>query len=214
MATDLLLIRHAETTWNSEGRVQGWLDPPLNERGLLQAELLAERLSHEHADAIYASPLRRARVTAECIGRALNLPVQLDDRLREHYLGEIQGLTGKEIEAKFPDHITRARMSNRWVSVPGEESLELFSARVCACCDENMGSHPNQTIIIVSHGGAINRLLIHWLGIDMSRHSPFQLHNTSIRRVSYDAIRFRVHSLNDTYHLARLSERVDTAAGN
>src|SRR5207302_46661 len=93
LATQLLLIRHGESTWNREGRVQGWLDPPLSERGIQQAARLAERLRDEPLDALYASPQQRARATAQAIADIKGLPLQLDDRLREHRLGGIQGLT-------------------------------------------------------------------------------------------------------------------------
>jgi 2,3-bisphosphoglycerate-dependent phosphoglycerate mutase len=102
LQTTLLLIRHGGSTWNREGRVQGWLDPPLSERGVQQAALLSERLRAQHIDALYASPLRRARATAQAVADLKGLPLRVDDRLREHRLGGIQGLTPDEIASKFP----------------------------------------------------------------------------------------------------------------
>ena len=126
MLTTLLLIRHGESTWNREGRVQGWFDPPLSERGLQQFALLAERLREQHIDALYASPLQRARATALAIAKLKGLPLRVYKRLREHRPGGIQGLTGDEIASKFPQlhvfhrdntSITRVRLRGALVQV-------------------------------------------------------------------------------------------------
>src|SRR5579884_1391455 len=94
--TDLLLVRHGETDWNAEGRLQGHTDRPLSDFGRRQAKELAERLSGERVDAIYASDLARARETAEIVGERLGLPVVIDPDLREKNWGSWEGLTGDE----------------------------------------------------------------------------------------------------------------------
>ncbi len=204
MATRFILVRHAETAWNNEGRMQGWLDAPLNERGIAQAALVGERLANEHIDAIYASPLQRARDTAEQIARPHQISVQLDDRLREQYLGVLQGLTGEQVQARFAERVAQYRSTAHWVQVADEETMDQLAERVCACCDELIARHPNQTVVIVSHGGALNRLLISWLGINVRRRSMFDLYNCSITRVSTDGATCRVHCVNDIQHLQTL----------
>ena len=94
--TTLLLVRHGETDWNAEGRLQGHTDRPLNEHGRNQAKELADRLAGEGADAIYASDLARAKETAEIVGARLGLPVMIDADLREKNWGNWEGLTGDE----------------------------------------------------------------------------------------------------------------------
>jgi probable phosphoglycerate mutase len=204
MSTHVYLVRHGETVSNHEGRVQGWLDVPLNELGLRQAERIAHRLQHDHIHAIYSSDLSRARVTAEHIGRALNLPVQLDERLREHRLGEIQGLNSDEIRAKFPERAAQQAMSAARVPAPGEEPMEQFAARVRACVEELIAKHPEQTLVLVSHGGTIHVLLALYLGMDIHRPFSFHFGNASLTKVSFDGQRFRVYGVNDTHHLSHL----------
>jgi len=206
MATRFILVRHAETIWNSEERMQGWLDPPLSERGLQQAALVAERLKEEHIDAIYASPQERARTTADCIARHHSLPVQLDERLREQFLGALQGLTSAEVAARFPERVAQFRSTARWVQVADEETMDHLSERVCGCCQEMIARHAEQTVVVVSHGGALNRLLITWLGIDAQRRSMFDLFNASITRISTDGVYYRVRCINDTQHLQSLPQ--------
>src|SRR5713226_3385839 len=100
----LLFIRHGETKWNTEWRIQGHTDTPLNARGIEQAEQLAARLATEaKIDALYSSPLARARVTAEIIGKKLGLAASFDDRLKEKHLGEMEGMSFAEIEQQKPD---------------------------------------------------------------------------------------------------------------
>jgi probable phosphoglycerate mutase len=201
MSTHLFLIRHGETTFNYEGRVQGWLDVPLSDHGLHQAERIAHRLQHDTLQAIYASDLLRARVTAEAIGRALNLPVQLDERLREHMLGALQGLNSEEIRAQFPARVAQQAISTQRVPAPGEEPMEQFAARVRACVEDIVAKHSGQNVVVVSHGGTIHVLLALYLGMDIHRPSSFHFGNASLTKVSFEGRRFRVYALNDTHHL-------------
>ena len=205
MQTTLLLIRHGESTWNREGRVQGWLDPPLSERGVQQAALLAERLRAQPIDALYASPLQRARATAQAIADLKGLPLSVDDRLREHRLGGIQGLTADEIASKFPQLHARVGQTDLWVSAPDEEPLEEFSERMRLCGAALAERHAGQTIAVVSHGGSINRLLMAWLGIDVRRHPVFHLDNASITQVRLQGALVQVMVLNDCSHLRELA---------
>src|SRR5580765_6857553 len=100
MAT-LVLVRHAESTWNAEGRWQGHADPPLSDAGRAQAEALAEDLAGERFDAVYTSDLARAAQTAEIIARRFGLPAVSDPALREVDVGSWSGLTREEVAARF-----------------------------------------------------------------------------------------------------------------
>ncbi len=151
--TELLLVRHAETEWNREGRWQGHADPPLNETGRAQAHALAEILTGEQVDAIYTSDLRRAAETAEILGAALDRPVTLDSDLREIDVGSWSGLTRAEVAERYPD----------WETHDGESTDEL-QARVIAAVRRIAERHPDGHVLIVTHGGSIRSLERHYNG--------------------------------------------------
>jgi probable phosphoglycerate mutase len=140
--TELLLVRHGETDWNAEGRLQGHTDRPLNELGRRQAKELADRLAGEGADAIYTSDLARARATAEIIGDRLGLPVVVDADLREKNWGTWEGLTGDErVLVEFEG-----------------ESTEAHGDRVVAAVRRIAARHPGRRVVVVTHGGSLRRI--------------------------------------------------------
>lgn len=140
--TTLLLVRHGETDWNAEGRLQGHTDRPLNEHGRNQAKELADRLAGEGADAIYASDLARAKETAEIVGARLGLPVMIDADLREKNWGNWEGLTGDE----------RAD-----VEFEGESTAD-HRERVLRAVERIAERHPGQRVVVVTHGGSLRRI--------------------------------------------------------
>jgi probable phosphoglycerate mutase len=141
--TTLLLVRHGETDWNAEGRLQGHTDRPLNEYGRRQAKELADRLAGDEAvDAIYASDLSRAKETAEIVGERLGLPVVVDADLREKHWGTWEGLTGDE------------RAAIEFVG----ESTEAHRERVMRAVRRIAERHPGQRIVVVTHGGSLRRI--------------------------------------------------------
>ena len=140
--TELLLVRHGETDWNAEGRLQGHTDRPLNDYGRRQARELADRLAGERVDAIYASDLSRARETAEIVGQRLGLTVVVDPALREKNWGNWEGLTGDE------------RAAIEFVG----ESTEEHRDRVMAAVRRIVERHPSQRIVVVTHGGSLRRI--------------------------------------------------------
>jgi broad specificity phosphatase PhoE len=142
MVTTLLLVRHGETDWNAEGRLQGHTDRPLNEHGRRQAKDLAERLAGEGADAIYTSDLVRAKETAEIVGERLGLTVVVDPDLREKDWGTWEGLTGDE---------------RVHVELVGE-STEDHRDRVMGAIRGIVARHPAQRIVVVTHGGSLRRI--------------------------------------------------------
>lgn len=164
--TTLLLVRHGETDWNRYGRWQGHSDTHLNELGREQAARLADELDGVHV--VYASDLARARETADILAHRLGLDVRLDERLRERSFGAWEGKTGPEIEAEFAD------AHARWLSgeSPGADDAEEFAgfaARVRGFLDDVLARHPDETVLVVAHGGSIR--VIHALarGLDYVR---------------------------------------------
>jgi broad specificity phosphatase PhoE len=202
--TQLLLIRHGQSTWNAQGRIQGWADPPLDEIGHDQAGKLANRLrceGHELA-AIYSSPLVRARHTAEEIGRVFELPVQTDDRLREHGVGQLTGLSSTQVEEQFPDWIDARQGGRVWVVPPSGEDRDAFIQRAVSVMTDIVAHHLDQTVAIVSHGGTLGVYLAHLLELPLHRSLPFQFDNTGLSIVRMNKGRMRLVRLNDTGHLS------------
>lgn len=151
MATTILMARHGETEWNRESRFQGHADTTLNEGGREQARALAERLVGENVAAVYASPLRRAHETAEIVAERLGLEVEAIDALREVDVGSWSGLTRAEIEQRFPEGFRRwLEFGHGW---DDGESYEELGTRVLAALAELARRHPEERVLVVSHGG-------------------------------------------------------------
>lgn len=202
--TLLLLVRHGQSTWNAAGRIQGWADPPLDDIGRQQARQLAQRLINEsyNVAAIYTSPLARAWQTAEEVARPLKLVLHTDERLKENNVGQLTGLTGPEIEQQFPEWIAQFRQAGaEWVPPPGGEDREGFADRCVAAMTDIVARHPEQTVVVASHGGALGVYLAHLLEMPMHRHLPFQFDNASLSIVKVGGQRIRLVKFNDTSHL-------------
>ena len=200
----LYLIRHGETDWNAEGRIQGHSDIELNARGLEQARRLAARMPDEgEFSAIYASPLKRAFRTAQMIGDSLNIPVTPDKRLYERSLGQLEGLTMSEIREKYPEVARAWTTSEGGVRphIPGEEPREAFIQRITAFIADLRAKHPDGRVLAISYGGTINMLLLLALGLDLERPLPFDIENASINVVRWSERGARLRVLNDAYHL-------------
>jgi broad specificity phosphatase PhoE len=140
--TTLLLVRHGETDWNAEGKLQGHTDRPLNDYGRRQARALADRLAGEPIDAVYASDLSRARETAEIVGAAFGLGVAVDPDLREKNWGSWEGLTSDErLHVEFEG-----------------ESTEEHRERMLRAVERIVERHPGERVVVVTHGGSLRRL--------------------------------------------------------
>jgi broad specificity phosphatase PhoE len=151
------LARHGETDANAEGRVQGSLDPPLNERGREQARALASEAAGLGLRALYTSHLLRARETADIVGEAVGLDPVVDERFAESRRGEWEGRLIAEIKADDPDGWAGSLAVEPSFRFPGGESLEEHGARVeAALTDVSRGPLP---ALVICHGGTIRRVL-------------------------------------------------------
>jgi 2,3-bisphosphoglycerate-dependent phosphoglycerate mutase len=189
--TTILLARHGETDWNREQRFQGHADPPLNEHGKAQARELAETLADEPLDALYSSPLRRARETAEIVGGRLGLAVELKGGLREVDLGSWSGLTRTQVEELFPEGF------RRWLDYgPGwddGETYEQMGGRVVATLHELAAAHPEGRVLVVTHAGPVRAAVATSRGIsidDARRLTPTIL-NCAVTAVAVEDGRMR-----------------------
>jgi len=147
--TTLLLVRHGETDWNAEGRLQGHTDRPLNDHGRRQAAALAERLAGEAIDAVYSSDLARARETAGILAERLGLPVVDDPDLRERNWGNWEGLTGTERDR---------------IEYVGE-AQDAHAERVIRAVRRIAELHPDERIVVVTHGGSLRRIQVATYGM-------------------------------------------------
>jgi len=157
--TRLLLLRHAESEWNAQGRWQGVADPPLSAKGEAQADQAGLLLRPSGMSAMVSSDLRRARDTAARIAAALPLPgsIGVDPGLREYDLGAWSGLTRAEIEAGWPGEIEDWR-HGRLFATPGGEKRSEFVARIGAAIARVAAEHGGETVLVISHGGVISAL--------------------------------------------------------
>jgi len=209
----LLLIRHGETEWNAQTRIQGHTDIDLSERGREQALLLARHLADEarHApiQAVYASNLARARDTARPLAEALGLPLRVDERLRERGFGLFEGHTYDEAQARWPQEYAIWRRREPGYAVPGGESYLAGRARVLACLTELVHAHPGATLAIVTHGGMLDTIYRTAEGIAWETPRSHLLPNVSINRVLAQPVPgrtpdLRVLSWAESGHLAEL----------
>lgn len=153
MTTTILLVRHGETDWNRERRIQGHTDRPLNETGKAQAEALAEQLAGEPVDAVYSSDLLRAHETARIIARGKGLEVTTVPDLRERDFGTWEGLTDEEALLRFPQ-----AQSGHWGDA---ETPEQMGRRVVEALRRIAAGHPGRRVVVVAHGGPLRALLRH-----------------------------------------------------
>ena len=148
--TRLYLVRHGETDWNAQRRIQGSTDIPLNETGREQARVTGRLLARREWDAIIASPLSRAFETASIIAGEIGLPLpETDAAIVERQYGEAEGLDWQQVDAQFP----------AGTHVPGRESREEVVARVLPALIAIAERHHEQSVVVVSHGGVIRAVL-------------------------------------------------------
>ncbi len=201
--TRLLLVRHGRSQMNAEGRVQGWLDSPLDDVGRAQARAVARRVKGEGPQVLYTSPLLRARETAEIMAGELGVPLITDERLKEHGVGLITGLNFHEIEERFPHFFELWRSSRTVLLPPDGEPPDVFRQRVVSALAEVVASHPDGVVGVVTHGGALGVYMLHLLQAQPDRRSPFSFGNGSLTIVDLDGNGPRIRLVNDQCHIER-----------
>jgi len=177
--TTLWLVRHGQTEWNLEGRYQGQADVPLNAAGMQQAQTLAAELAGQPFDAIYSSDLQRARVTAETIGRSLNLPVHTDVRLREINQGQWEGKIYRDLLNCYSAEMLARGENPYGFRPPDGETAGEVALRVIMVADEIFEAYPKGRVIIVSHALALAALYCKAKGLTLLEvydHLPHNAH--------------------------------------
>ncbi len=202
-ATRILAIRHGETAWNVDTRIQGQLDIPLNKTGLQQARWMAQALAERDAlQAIYASDLSRAHVTAQTLANQVGLAVTAHTGLRERAFGDFQGRTFAEIEVELPDDANHWRKRTpEWTPPGAGESLIALRERVLATVDELAARHVGQQIALVAHGGVMDVLYRAATRLDLQAPRTWLLPNTAVNRLLWTPQGLSLVGWADTSHL-------------
>ena len=202
-ATEFIVVRHGETAWNAEGRIQGHLDSPLNEEGLAQALLLGDRLAREPFSQLYSSDLGRALQTAQPLADRSGRRVATEVRLRERHLGIFQGLTGVECERHSPEHYARFKSREPEHVIPGGESVRQVYERVSAVFGELERKHPGERVVVVTHGGVLDAVYRLASATPLQRPRDFPIFNASVNVVRYEDGRWSMVRWGDISHLTR-----------
>ena len=211
-ATRIIAIRHGETAWNVDTRIQGQLDIPLNTVGRWQASRVAQALAEESIQAIYASDLLRAWETARSIAEATGLTLQAHAGLRERGFGEFQGKTFAEIEALWPEQSRQWRARHPEWAPPGGESLAALRARIVGVASELAQKHLGEQIVMVAHGGVMDVLYRTATGQHEQAPRSWQLGNAAINRLLWTPQGLTLVGWSDTRHLENNEARDETTA--
>ncbi|WP_094604644.1 Phosphoserine phosphatase 1 [Sporomusa silvacetica DSM 10669] len=199
--TRLIVVRHGQTVWNLERKYQGHSDIALTDKGLRQAEAVGARLADEKIDAVYASDLSRAFKTAECIAAKHSLTVSVVPALREIKFGDWEGLTYEQITAQWPGLLGKLWTTPDELQIPGGESFQQLKERAYAAIEKIVDEHPDQTVVVVAHGGTIGTILCAMLDIHLNHVWNIRQDNTAVNIIEYYEGRPTITLLNCVRHL-------------
>ena len=200
--TTLIVIRHGETEWNRERRMQGTTDTRLSDLGRAQAQALGRRLTDHAFTALYSSDLSRARDTAQAISQHTGRQLVVDPRLQERRFGIFEGLLAAEIKARYPEEHARFASRDPDYVVPGGESASAFTARCLGCLAEIAKRHPGEEVVVVSHGLVLDSLYRAAHALAHGEPRPVPLINASMNHFGYGASAWRMVLWGDVSHLA------------
>ena len=214
-ATRIIAIRHGETAWNVDTRLQGHTDIGLNERGQWQARRVALALTEEPIDAIYSSDLSRAHATAQAIAQRnpqlAHMLVPTHTGLRERGFGTFEGQTYAQIASNFPEESERWRTRDPNFAPPGGESLLQLRERIASTVTELASRHVGQQIVIVAHGGVMDALYRLATQLDVKAPRTWALGNAAINRLLWTPDGLTLVGWADDYHLEDTCTYNDTA---
>jgi probable phosphoglycerate mutase len=199
--TEILLIRHGETLWNQQGRMQGQNDSPLTPLGLQQARQLAKRLAKTSFSTLYSSDLGRAHQTARCIADATGHEIISDSGLRERGFGIFEGLTHNEIKLRYPELYVRFASREPEFEMPEGESAARFRDRCVGALETIAARHEGETIVVVTHGLVLDSLYRTAVKMALDLPRGFPLLNCSLNTFRYDHKAWFAVAVCDVSHL-------------
>jgi len=212
MTLRLVFVRHGETQWNRESRSQGQIDTPLNPLGCRQAELVAGRLRDEKLLAVYTSPLRRARETAERIASFHGLEVIPCSELMELNHGDLEGMTGEEIRRHHGEFLEAWLAAPAGLRLPNGESLEELQERTWRFVENVRAAHQEGTVAAVSHNLALRTILCRVLGMDLNNLRRVRQDVACVNIVEFGQDRVQLVLMNSTCHLRSLDDDPEKGA--
>jgi len=197
----LILARHGETPLNKDGRIQGISGLPLNETGLAQARHIARALGPNLPFVLYSSPIDRALQTAQVIADTHGVPLTPLDGLVEADAGDLEGLTGREMQERYPDFTRRWSEDSATTTMPGGESLQDVQLRAWATVTDIMDRHADDTVVAVTHHFTILTIVCRVLDLPIHNRRRLTQDLGSITRLELSDSKMIVLSLNETWHL-------------
>lgn len=201
--TRICFVRHGETDWNIEQRMQGHRDLALNARGEAQAVAAGRYFIGRQVDALYSSDLLRARQTAQPIASVLGLALNLDPALRERHFGRCEGLTYEEVAARYADDARAIlRRDPDYCSPQGGESRRQHEVRVLGCVARLLGDRRGQTLVVVTHGGVLDVIYRRALGLPSDAPRDYAIPNAGINWLAIDGEHWQIERWGDAVHLA------------
>jgi probable phosphoglycerate mutase len=203
VATRIIAVRHGETDWNVDARIQGQLDVGLNDKGIWQAQRAARALAEDSVDAVYSSDLSRASATAQAIVDHATQPLKVQTHvgLRERAFGKFEGQTYTAITEQWPEEARLWRTRDPDFAPAGGESPVQVLARVAQTVDEIASQHLGEQIVLVSHGGIMD--MLYRLATQQSVSAPrtWALGNAAINRLLWTPDGLTLVGWSDTQHL-------------
>ena len=212
LSTRIIAIRHGETAWNVETRLQGHLDISLNTRGQWQAAQVAQTLADEDIDVIYASDLLRAWQTAKAVAKSTAAPLHAHQGLRERGFGSFQGKTYAEIEQQYPQESSRWRSRDPHWQPPGGESLTAMRTRILNTVDSLAQPHAGGQIVLVAHGGVMDILYRLATGQELQAPRSWHLGNAAINRLLWTPDGLTLVGWGDVRHLEQEEATLDESS--
>ena len=197
----LLIARHGETHWNHQGKIQGHSDISLSEQGIQQARCLGERLRSVSVDAAYCSDLLRASETAEISLEGRDVPLHRTPLLREYHKGAFEGLTNQQIQEQFPHQYPTYLTKDLDFAPEGGESTRAVSVRVSGIITEIKNRHPEETVLVVGHGGSLRAAMTSLLGMSLEANWRFFFANCALTIVDTYPDNAVLRLFNDGSHL-------------
>ena len=200
--TRICFVRHGETNWNIEQRLQGQMDLALNATGEAQAVAVGRRFVGSTATALFSSDLLRARQTAQPIAEALHLPIVLLPALRERHFGRCEGMTLEEISHQYDDDARAIQCHDPdYASPGGGESRRQHQVRILGCIEHLVREHAGQSIVVVTHGGALDVIYRRARQLPLEAPRDYPIPNAGINWIAIDGEQWSIERWGDDAHL-------------
>jgi len=197
----LLIVRHGETDWNAQGRIQGHTDIRLSEKGAEQARSLRQRLADCQIDVAYSSDLKRTSETAKLALGDRDLVLNQTPRLREYHKGVFEGMTLEEIKSQYPAEYPKYLEKDLSYAPEGGETTRDVSIRMASIFEEIKTKHLEETVLVVSHGGVLRAAMVSLLGMPLEGNWSFVFGNCGLTMVETFADNAVLRLFNDTSHI-------------